>query len=74
MIYILMIWTAVAGGVRLNNYSGMEIQRDWRPLGEFHAELLNSGFQNGKTAQQMCEEAARQLGLKSENYRCIRSK
>jgi hypothetical protein len=73
MIYVLMIWTAVAGGVR-PNYSGLELQRDWRPLGEFHAELLNSGFQNGKTAQQMCEDAARQLGLKSENYRCIRSK
>ena len=74
MIYILMIWTAVAGGVRLNNYSGLEIQRDWRPLGEFHAELSNSGFQVSKTARQMCEDAARELGLKSENYRCIRSK
>lgn len=73
MIYILIIWTVVAGGVR-PNYSGMEVQRDWRPLGEFHTELLNSGFQNGKTAQQMCEDAARQLGLKSDAYRCIRSK
>lgn len=71
MIYILMIWTVVG-------YAGMShttaTKLDWRPLGEFHAELLNSGFQNGKTAQQMCEDAARQLGLKSENYRCIRSK
>ena len=33
MIYILMIWTVVAGGVR-PNYSGLELQRDWRPLGE----------------------------------------
>ena len=73
MIYILMIWTVVAGGVR-PNYSGMELQRDWRPLGEFHAELLNSGFQTSKTAQQMCEDAARQLGLKSDAYRCVRSK
>ncbi|CAB5222004.1 hypothetical protein UFOVP242_218 [uncultured Caudovirales phage] len=73
MIYILMIWTAVTGGVR-PNYSGMEIQRDWRSLGEFHAELSNSGFQTSKTAHQMCEDAARQLGLKTENYRCVRSK
>lgn len=73
MIYILIIWTVVAGGVR-PNYSGMELQRDWRPLGEFHAELLNSGFQTSKTAQQMCEDAARQLGLKSDAYRCIRSR
>jgi hypothetical protein len=68
MIYILVIWTAVAGGVR-PNYSGLEVQRDWRPIGEFH----NSPHA-GKNAQQMCEDAARQLGLKSENYRCIRSK
>ena len=73
MIYILMIWTVVAGGVR-PHYSGMELQRDWRSLGEFHTELRNSGFQNGKTAQQMCEDAARQLGLKSDAYRCIRSR
>ena len=73
MIYILMIWTAVAGGVR-PNYSGLEVQRDWRPLGEFQAELNNSGFQTSKTAQQMCENAAKELGLKTENYRCVRSK
>ena len=73
MIYILVIWTAVVGGVR-PNYSSIEIERDWRPIGEFHAELLNSGFQTSKTARQMCEDAARQLALKSENYRCIRSK
>lgn len=72
MIYILMIWTVV--GVGAADKSANIIKLDWRPLGEFHAELLNSGFQNGKTAQQMCEQAARELGLKTENYRCIRSK
>jgi hypothetical protein len=44
---------------------------DWRPLGEFHMEEDRIGK---KTAYQMCEEGARQLGLKSENYRCVRSK
>ena len=72
MIYILMIWTVVGVGGDRHGIGGRAT--DWRPLGEFHAELLNSGFQNGKTAQQMCEDAARQLGLKSENYRCVRSK
>ena len=72
MIYILMIWTVVAVVGDRHGIGGRVA--DWRPLGEFHAELLNSGFQNGKTAQQMCEDAARQLGLKTENYRCIRSK
>jgi hypothetical protein len=68
MIYILMIFTAVAGGVR-PNYSGVEVQRDWRPLGEFYNTI-----DLGKNARQMCEDAAQQLGLKSENYRCVRSK
>ena len=72
MIYILMIWTVV--GVGASDKSANVIKLDWRPLGEFHAETNSHGFQNGKTAQQMCDDAARQLGLKSENYRCIRSK
>lgn len=72
MIYILMIWTVVAVGGDRHGIGGKVA--DWRPLGEFHAELSNSGFQTSKTAQQMCEDAARQLGLKSENYRCVRSK
>jgi hypothetical protein len=72
MIYILMIWTVV--GVGASDKSANVIKLDWRPLGEFQAELSNTGFQNGKTAQQMCENAARELGLKSDAYRCVRSK
>jgi hypothetical protein len=68
MIYILVIWTAVVGGVR-PNYSSMVIEKDWRPIGEFY-----NSPDTGKHARQMCEDAARQLALKSENYRCIRSK
>ena len=68
MIYILMIFTAVAGGVR-PNYSGLEVQRDWRPLGEFH-----NVPDTGKNALQMCTEAAQQLQLRPEAFRCIRSK
>jgi len=71
MTYILVIWTVVAmAGDR--HYQAKSI--DWRPIGEFHSELLSSGFQNGKTALEMCTDAARQLGLKYENYRCVRSK
>jgi hypothetical protein len=68
MIYILVIWTVVAGGVR-PNYSGLEVQRDWRPIGEFY-----NSPDMGKHARQMCEDAAQQLGLKTDAYRCIRSK
>lgn len=66
--YILVIWTVVgAGGMSHSIVTKM----DWRPIGEFHME---GGRMNKKTALEMCEDAARQLGLKTENYRCVRSK
>lgn len=40
---------------------------DWRPIGEYHEYAAQSG-------QSKCEEAARQLGLNSDKYRCVRSK
>lgn len=62
MIYILMIWTVVAAS------SGpMKAYYDWRPIGEFHSSFAD-------TASDRCELAARQLGLKSDAYRCVRSK
>jgi hypothetical protein len=69
MIYILLIWTVV--GVGDAKGSRTVIKYDWRPLGEFHME---EGRMGKKTAREMCEDAARQLGLKIENYRCVRSK
>jgi hypothetical protein len=69
LVYILMIWTVV--GVGDAKGSRTVIKYDWRPLGEFH---LEEGRINKKTALQMCEDAAKQLGLKYENYRCVRSK
>jgi hypothetical protein len=68
-IYILMIWTVV--GVGDAKGSRTVVKYDWRPLGEFH---LEEGRMGRKSALQMCEEAAKQLGLKSDNYRCVRSK
>lgn len=68
MSYILMIWTIVG-------YAGtahsLHTKYDWRPLGEFH---LEEGRVGRKTALEMCEDAARQLGLKTDAYRCVRSK
>jgi hypothetical protein len=64
MIYILMIWTVVGASDSKGGY--MHAYRDWRPLGEFHME---EGRMGKKTAQEMCEYAARRLGLKTENYR-----
>jgi len=68
MIYILLIWTVVGyGGTK----SGLHTKHDWRPLGEFHME---EGRMGKKTAQEMCEDAARELALKKDRYRCVRSK
>jgi hypothetical protein len=69
MTYILVIWTIVAGGVRLNYSGGLEAQRDWRPIGEFY-----NSPSSGKNAQQMCEDAARQLAINPDKYSCVRSK
>lgn len=67
MTYILMIWTVVAmGGDRHYQPKAM----DWRPLGEFHQEIRERKY----NAKEMCEQAARELGLKTENYRCVRSR
>ena len=66
--YILVIWTVVGyAGTQSSTHTKM----DWRPIGEFH---LEQGRMGGKSALEMCEDAARQLALKSENYRCVRSK
>lgn len=66
--YILVIWTVVGyAGTQISTHTKM----DWRPIGEFHLEQGRTG---GKSALEMCEDAARQLALKPENYRCVRSK
>ena len=66
MTYILMLYTVVALG---NNPTQAN---DWRPIGEFHSEL--ELIDNMKSAKEKCEEAARQLGLTPNRYRCVRSK
>jgi hypothetical protein len=63
MTYILMIYTIVALGPNPMQAS------DWRPIGEFHYYADSK-----ESAQERCEAAARQLGIKSERYRCVRSK
>ena len=71
MAYILMIWTVVGFAGAGTQYSrDWKTERDWRPLGEFHQD----DWERKYSAQQMCEQAAKQLGLKTENYRCVRSK
>jgi hypothetical protein len=69
MSYILMIWTAVAaaGGGGAGGFHRVEYS--WRPIGEFHTNSTSA-----ISAQQLCRDAARELGLKPENYRCVRSK
>lgn len=65
MTYILMIWTAVA---MAGDRHVQQKAYDWRPIGEFHQS------ENKMNALEKCEAAARQLGTKTENYRCVRSR
>jgi len=69
LTYILLIWTVV--GVGDAKGSPTVIKYDWRPLGEFHTV---QEYDRKISARELCEESARQLGLKPEKYRCIRSK
>lgn len=66
MSYILMIWTVVA---MAGDRHVQPKAYDWRPIGEFHDSNIPP-----QLAQEKCEAAARQLGLKSDAYRCVRSK
>ena len=67
MIYILLIWTVV--GASDSPGSQMHAYYDWRPIGEFHANKSERNY-DGK---ELCEQAAKQLGLQIKNYRCVRS-
>ena len=69
--YILVIWTVVGVGAS-DRYANV-IKYDWRPIAEFQLENGRVG-PSLKTAEQMCHDGAKQLGLKSENYRCVRTK
>lgn len=64
MTYALMIWTVIAmAGDR--HYQAREY--NWRSLAEFQDSTIPP-----QLAQEKCEAAARQLGLKE--YRCVRTK
>ena len=69
MTYILMIWTVVGfAGAGTQYGRDWKTERDWRPLGAFESS------HTGRTGQELCEAAAKELGLKPESYRCVRSK
>jgi hypothetical protein len=61
MTYILFVWMVVAG-----NNSGW--QSGWHNLGTFKSVEMPT-----ITGKQLCEDAAKQLGLKAEIYRCVRN-
>ncbi len=69
--YILVIWTVVAAAGDRHGIVARDM--DWRPIGEFHLEQGRIG-KDYKTAKEMCEDAAKELGLKAGRWRCIRSK
>lgn len=67
MTYILMIYTIVASAAGTTTYS------DWRPIGEFHSAFVYP-TEGSTSGLDKCEAAAKQLSLKPEKYRCVRSK
>ena len=70
--YILVIWTMVGyAGAGTQFSTHYKTEYDWRPIGEFH---LEEGRVGKKSALEMCEDAARQLNLNRDRYRCVRNK
>ena len=62
MTYILVFWTIVGYAGAGTQYSrDWKKEYDWRPIGE---------FQN----YELCLDAARQLVISPDKFRCIRSK
>jgi hypothetical protein len=59
MTYMLVIWTLV--GLGTNNSGVSYTKYDWRSLGEF-------------SSIELCHSGARELSIKEENFKCIRSK
>jgi hypothetical protein len=70
MTYILYVWTVVG---LVGSHHGIGGQAmDWRANGIYESSTFNTeGYVDGRDK---CEQAARQLGLKSDKYRCVRSK
>jgi hypothetical protein len=54
-----MIWTVVA-------MNANHIKNDWRPIGDFHSTTASGHV--------LCHDAAKEMGIKSTDYRCVRSK
>lgn len=68
MSYLLVVWTIVG-------YAGTQIapheKWDWRPIGEFHTA---NAVHRPNAGKDLCEEAARQLNIPKEKFRCVRTK
>ena len=71
MTYTLIIWTVVAmAGAGTQVTRDYRSESDWRPIAEFHSTNGSAG----QSAETLCEQGAKQLGLKSGHYRCVRTK
>lgn len=64
MSYILMVWTVVA---MAGDRHVQQKAYGWQPTGEFQSSPVSNGLE-------LCEAVGRQLGLKTENFRCVRSR
>jgi hypothetical protein len=67
MTYVLLIWTVVGFTGSLPTTRSVY---DWRPL----AETQSYQYNGNHTAKEVCESVAKELGLKQNMYRCVRTK
>lgn len=72
MIYTLFIWTTVAAFGQGTGAYGTKQFKDWRSLTT--VEAMYGHESNEATMKAKCEAVAQQLALKTESYRCVRTK
>lgn len=73
MIYTLFIWTVVGfAGAGTQVSTTFKKEMDWRPLATVEPMYLDE--KNDAKLKAKCEEVARQLNIKPEQYRCVRTK
>jgi hypothetical protein len=66
-MYSLLIWTVVGfAGTHLSTQE----RYDWRLL----VETQSYNYNGDHNAKEVCETVAKELGLKQNMYRCVRTK
>ena len=68
-MYTLIFLSIVGIMPRSSNYI-----HDWRALATFEETGVKTTAPGYKSGKQLCEEAAKELHLKPDSYKCVRSR